>query len=92
MLLRLGATVSGQGREADIDALDDGVFGMAVGSAVGNPKSPIHQRDPEEIFEATTGDGDDLLRGPERMLDFLVRTGPYGDGYGVDPEGSPWSS
>jgi anaerobic selenocysteine-containing dehydrogenase len=74
--------VSGQGRDPDLDALDDGVFGMMVGSAVGNPASPIHGRDPEEIFAATTGG-----RGPERMLDFLVRTGPYGDGYGVDPDG-----
>jgi anaerobic selenocysteine-containing dehydrogenase len=87
VLLRLGATVSGQGRDTDLDALDDGVFGMMVGSATGNPASPIHGRDPEEIFAATTGDGDDVLRGPERMLDFLVRTGPYGDGYGAAPDG-----
>ena len=87
VLLRLGATVSGQGSDADVDALDDGVFAMMVGSTVGNPQSSIHGRDPEEIFSATTGDGDDSLRGPERMLDFLVRTGPYGDGYGANPEG-----
>jgi anaerobic selenocysteine-containing dehydrogenase len=53
-----------------------------VGSAVGNAASPIHGRDPEEIFAATAGE-----RGPERMLDFLVRTGPYGDGYGLKPDG-----
>ena len=82
VLLRLGAVVSGQGAEADLDALDDGVFGMMVGSAVGNPASSVHGRAPEEIFDATTG-----RRGPERMLDFMVRTGPYGDGYGADPDG-----
>ena len=26
-------------------------------------------------------------RGPERMLDFMLRTGPYGDGFGADPDG-----
>jgi anaerobic selenocysteine-containing dehydrogenase len=82
LLLRLGATVSGQGRDADLGVLDDGVFGLTVGSAVGNPQSSIHGRDPEEIFTATTGG-----RGPDRMLDFLVRTGFYGDGYGADPDG-----
>ena len=82
VLLRLGATVSGLGRDADVDTLDDGVFGLMVGSAVGNPQSSIHDRDPEEIFTATTGG-----RGPVRMLDFLVRTGPYGDVYGADPDG-----
>jgi hypothetical protein len=82
ILLRLGAIVSGQGSDADLDALDDGVFGMMVGSAVANPASSVHGRSPEEVFAVTSGE-----RGPERMLDFLVRTGPYGDGYGADPEG-----
>jgi anaerobic selenocysteine-containing dehydrogenase len=82
VLLRLGAVVSGQGAGADLDALDDAVFGLMVGSAVGDLSSRIHGRSPEEIFAATDGG-----RGPDRMLDFLVRTGPYGDGYGVDPEG-----
>jgi anaerobic selenocysteine-containing dehydrogenase len=82
ILLRLGAIVSGQGSDADLDVLDDGVFGMMVGSAVANPASPVHGRSPEEVFAGTSGG-----RGPERMLDFLVRSGPYGDGYGADPEG-----
>jgi anaerobic selenocysteine-containing dehydrogenase len=81
-LLRLGAVVSGQGADADLDALDDGMFGLVVGASVSDPTSRIHGRAPEEIFAATEGG-----RGPERMLDFLVRTGPYGDGYGSDPEG-----
>ena len=25
--------------------------------------------------------------GPERILDFLLRTGPYGEGFGADPDG-----
>jgi hypothetical protein len=74
--------VSGQGADADLDALDDGMFGLVVGTSVSDPTSRIHGRAPEEIFAATEGG-----RGPERMLDFLVRTGPYGDGYGSDPEG-----
>jgi hypothetical protein len=82
VLLRLGAVVSGQGSDTDLDSLDDGVFAVMVGSATGNPASTIHGRDPEEIFAATDGG-----RGPERMLDFLIRTGPYGDGYGATPDG-----
>lgn len=81
-LLRLGAIVSGQGAEVDPDALDDAVFGMMIGSAVGDPRSRVHGRDPEEIFAATRGG-----RGPVRMLDLLIRTGAYGDGYGTDPDG-----
>lgn len=82
VLLRLGATVSGQGADTDLTALDDAMFAMLVGSGVGEPSSPIHGRNPEEIYAATDGGG-----GPERMLDYLVRTGPYGDGYGSDSDG-----
>lgn len=82
ILVRLGATLTGQGRDADIDALDDALFAMTVGGEVGDPDSPIYGRDPEEIFESTSGG-----KGPERLLDFLLRTGPYGDGYGSQPEG-----
>jgi anaerobic selenocysteine-containing dehydrogenase len=81
-LLRLGATLTGQGSKPDLTALDDAVFAMMVGSAVGDPSSKIHGRDPEEIFAATDGGG-----GPDRMLDYLVRTGPYGDAYGQEPDG-----
>jgi anaerobic selenocysteine-containing dehydrogenase len=82
VLLRLGATVSGQGHDADVRALDDAMFAMLVASGVGEPGSPIHGRDPEQIYAATDGD-----IGPERMLDYLLRSGPYGDGYGRDPDG-----
>lgn len=82
ILLRLGAAVGGQGQLADLGAIDDAVFATMVGAAVGDPASRVHGRDPEEVYSATRGG-----RGPIRMLDFLVRTGPYGDGYGIDPDG-----
>jgi anaerobic selenocysteine-containing dehydrogenase len=82
VLLRLGATLTGQGSNPNLADLDDAVFGMLVGGAVAEPSSRIHGRAAEDIFAATDG-----VRGPERILDFLVRTGHYGDGYGQDPEG-----
>ena len=36
----------------------------------------------DEILEAL---GD--RRGPERLLDFMLRVGPFGDGFGADPDG-----
>jgi anaerobic selenocysteine-containing dehydrogenase len=36
----------------------------------------------EQVLEATGGEP-----GPERILDVLLRLGPYGDGCGVEPEG-----
>jgi anaerobic selenocysteine-containing dehydrogenase len=49
---------------------------------VARDASPIAGRDPEEIAEQV--EGDDPC---ERIVDFLIRTGPYGDAFGVDPEG-----
>ncbi len=57
------------------------ITSMVQGS-VGDETSPIHGRDAEEILEALAP-----RRGPERILDFLLRTGPYGEGFGADPDG-----
>ena len=45
------------------------------------PGSRIEGRDPQEIVAGSAGVG------PERLLDFSVRTGPWGDAYGANPGG-----
>ncbi len=82
VLLRLAAVVAGQGADADLDAFDDMVLMTMIGQAVSDPSSPIHGRAPHEVMAETDG-----ARGPDRILDLLLRTGPYGEGYGADPEG-----
>mgnify|MGYP001813208159 FL=1 len=81
-LLRLAAVVSGMGPDADLRQFDDMVFAALVERTIGDPASVIHGRNGDEIIAATKGDC-----GPERMLDFLLRAGPYGEGYGRDPKG-----
>jgi anaerobic selenocysteine-containing dehydrogenase len=76
-LLRLTAIVAGLDSDADIGPLDDNLLMTLISSAVGDERSPIAGRDPAEVFAATDGDA-----GPDRILDFLVRVGPYGDSYG----------
>ncbi len=74
--------MAGQGADADLDAFDDMVLMTIIGQAVADPSSPVHGRPPQEIADETDG-----ARGPDRILDVLLRTGPYGEGYGADPEG-----
>jgi anaerobic selenocysteine-containing dehydrogenase len=62
--------------------LDDFVATTQVQRAVGDPRSPVYGRDPDEIMAALVP-----RRGPERLVDLALRTGPYGDGFGADPEG-----
>ena len=81
-LLRLTGVVTGQGPNADVDALDDFVIGQRVDLEVGAPASPIHGRDAGEILAALAP-----RRGPERHLDLMLRTGPYGDAFGARPNG-----
>jgi anaerobic selenocysteine-containing dehydrogenase len=64
-LLRLTGVLSGQGPNADIDALDDFVaFTVA--------KSQANGRDPAELLTEV-----EPRRGPERILDLMLRDGPY---------------
>ena len=82
VMLRLAAIAAGQGPEADIEAWDELVIRTLIGREVGLAGSPIAGRSPDEILEAL---GE--RRGPERLVDFMLRVGPFGDGFGADPDG-----
>jgi len=85
LFLRLAGVVSGQGPDADIEAIDALVISTLVQREVGNPASPVAGRDPAELIAAL-----EPRRGPERALDFMLRVGPYGDAFdGAAREGSP---
>jgi anaerobic selenocysteine-containing dehydrogenase len=67
---------------ADPAAVDAMVVEQTLGKAVKEPHSPAYGRDPRELAAQLTGDS-----GPERRLDMMLRLGPYGDGFGVRPDG-----
>jgi anaerobic selenocysteine-containing dehydrogenase len=64
-LLRLTGVLSGQGPDADIDAIDD-----FVAATVAKTYAP--ERDPQEVLCWVAP-----RRGPERVLDLMLRFGPY---------------
>ncbi|MEU3255335.1 molybdopterin oxidoreductase family protein [Streptomyces sp. NPDC006997] len=66
----------------DPAAVDAMVVDQTLGKAVKEPHSPAYGRDPRELAARLTGDN-----GPERRLDLMLRLGPYGDGFGVRPDG-----
>jgi anaerobic selenocysteine-containing dehydrogenase len=77
-LLRLTAIVAGQGAEADLDALDGLVARTLVGLELSVVGSPLAGRDPDDVLAALAPS-----TGPERLLDLLLRSGPYGDHFGA---------
>ncbi len=82
ILLRLAAIAGGQGCGADVDALDDLVAAALVQREVSSSGSPLAGRNVDEILGALA-----TRRGPERLVDLLLRGGPYGDHFGARPEG-----
>jgi anaerobic selenocysteine-containing dehydrogenase len=82
IVLRLAAISAGQGPDADVDAWDEVVVRTVIGREVGLPGSRLEGRDPDELVEAL-----EPRRGPERVLDFMLRAGPFGDAFGADPDG-----
>ena len=81
-VLRLAAIVAGQGPDADLEAWDELVINTLVGREVALPGSRVEGRSAEELV-AELGE----RRGPERVLDFMLRAGPFGDGFGAEPDG-----
>lgn len=67
VILRLAAILGGQ-PHADIGEIDDGCFADMC---------RLRGIDPATALAASPS------RGPERMLDLAIRSGPFGDGYGT---------
>ncbi|WP_413299606.1 molybdopterin oxidoreductase family protein [Bacillus sp. 1P10SD] len=83
ILLYLANAVSDQMVQGDVlKELDDLTITQLIKHEVKNQNSPISEKDVLEIL--------DLLknrRGPERLLDFYLRVGPYGEQFGKNPNG-----
>ena len=73
-LLRLAAIARGKGARTDVLALDDEMAADEVRKFAGD-NTP-------QVLQAVAG-----LRGPERLLDLALRGGPYGDQFGMKPDG-----
>ena len=73
-LLKLAAIVQGESAGADAGQLDDRYFAEDAKKLFGDQT--------QAVIEATQG-----LRGPDRLLELALRTGPYGDQFGREPEG-----
>jgi len=73
-MLRIAAIVKGLGAGADIAALDEAALEEELGRSAGPAAGAI--------MAALAP-----RRGPERLLDLALRSGPYGDQFGKHPEG-----
>jgi len=79
LLARLALAVQGQGAGADSAAVDEMLVGAVVEAAVHNQASPLHGHGPAEVAAHAAG-----RPGPERIIDVLLRGGPFGDRLSLD--------
>jgi anaerobic selenocysteine-containing dehydrogenase len=80
ILARLAVISSGL--EASPAALDEMIIDSTLSKAVAMVGSPVHGRKVSELRPMLEGGS-----GAELRLDMMLRLGPYGDGFGADPDG-----
>ncbi len=82
MLSRLVLIIYGAGPHADPTAADEQVIAATLAKETADPDSPVAGRPVDELTAM-------LIPAPgyERRLDMMLRLGPYGDGFGADPDG-----
>jgi anaerobic selenocysteine-containing dehydrogenase len=74
VLARLALIGMGQGSKADPGLVHDGVLGAVINAAIHNDASPLSGHDADELREQVAS-----RPGPERVLDILLRSGPFGE-------------
>jgi anaerobic selenocysteine-containing dehydrogenase len=72
VLATLALIAQGMGAAAPPALVDDRMARTLAEATVAEETSPFHGQDPDEVLGALDG-----RRGPERILDLLLRSGPY---------------
>ena len=81
ILARLSAQLMGFGAMS-ADEVDDFVLGQIVDKTIPEDGSKSNGRSRDEVREQLGA-----KQGPHRVLDLMLRTGPYGDCFGAKPDG-----
>ena len=79
-MLRLAGLFAGAGPDVDVDGFDDMVALEVARRETVTEGSPAQGMEPADVLAALAG-----RRGPERILDLMLRCGPYGAGIADRP-------
>jgi anaerobic selenocysteine-containing dehydrogenase len=83
ILATLSLILEGQGAEADPAIVHELMLGGLLDRATRDADGPVAGRDPAELRAELGQD----RPGTDLMVDAMVRLGPYGEGFGADPDG-----
>ncbi len=87
ILAKLAGIAQGLGAGVDPATVDEVTIRSLIESTVRDDSCVIAGRNPDDIYEALSSAENGSLRGPDRILDLFLRIGPFGDGFGANPEG-----
>jgi len=82
ILSRLALVIQGKPVDTDPVVVHNQMMEQLVDAEIGRGSSPIHGRDKAEILEALAA-----WEWSEQIIDFRLRVGQYGDGFGANPDG-----
>jgi len=82
ILSRLALVIQGQPIDTDPVVVHNMMMGQIVDQELSRDSSPIHGRDKAEIFEELAP-----WEWSEQIIDFRLRVGQHGDGFGANPAG-----
>ncbi|MSO59957.1 MAG: molybdopterin oxidoreductase family protein [Ilumatobacteraceae bacterium] len=84
ILAKLGGVLQTLDTKIDPSVIDDIAIDALVQNVIKASTSNVYGRNADEILECLSATG---RRGPARMLDFMLQTGPYGAGFGAVEDG-----
>jgi anaerobic selenocysteine-containing dehydrogenase len=82
VLGRLALVLRGEGPNGDTTVIDEELLMGILNNAVANKDATVHGRDPAELRPLVHGDAPQ-----DRIVDALLRTGPFGDGFEPGSDG-----
>ncbi len=82
ILSRLALVISGQPVDTDPVIVHDQMMDQIIDAELARESSPIHGRDKAEIIEALSE-----WEWSDQIIDFRLRVGQHGDGFGAKPAG-----
>ncbi len=85
IIAKLTSVAQGLGADSDPAIVDDTMIAGLLQTATAGSHSNVAGRDPDSLLAELDASG---RRGPERLLDAMLRTGPFGDGFGSNPDGT----
>ncbi len=85
IIAKVASIAQGRGADADPAEVDEAMIVEMIERATKSAHSNVSGRNADELLAELDASG---RRGPARLVDAMLRTGPFGDAFGSNPDGT----